>query len=733
MSCEAKELKEALLNSYGGKLPKDVQEFVNLLENTFPSAFEGEADVKEEIDTKANKKAARALLAKMNAGKPKEKVSPPKTEVEVEQEEVIDAEANKKAARALLAKRGTKKPKLSVRYENNLGRISKTDAKTIVSNLSPSAAKLVKEGKVQFINSNELNDLLSFSSGDINLGTRTREELLENYKFSIVGANARNSRNNNLRKAKEELARGVKTSEEIRRETGWWLGLDGKMRYMLKTTPTLVSSTLKEGKYKLVDLIKYDELFEEYPYLRNLPVVVTRDSYDLQLGVYSPIDGITVNLTRLEDVGGVDRLLEEEDIQEAVTALLLNTLGHETQHSIQFTEAFAGGANIDTVDNKMVEELKLKYTVLFDALNKLKDENKNMYDSLVHLYSKPGKVSEKTGIINSDLGKALVGYLNSSAGKDSKYLDMIGDRLSIMLNGMYDLDANSVERWSTFEAYLESYGEEEARAVGEYWSGMPSEYSGLNGKGFLSESTQRNLDMHLVHAIQGVYIKKDNNMIGTSADSKTSYINVDTVTKDTIVGVFMHEVGVHAVVDMLKNRNKNEAVGVLLDKAVDLLDRGRNSTNSKVREFFEKVDDRLSKSKNSGSREETLAYIVEEAFNTVKVDEGFIFGETITDSLNRLNKVSPVLTALLKELLELVRKSIDKFVPNLNKFKGFHKELDNVVNDVTIAMDLEELVSIVKLGVDALAANSNITGADLSSDKAMVTLYNKIMNKQLCE
>ena len=692
MSCEAEQLKEVLLNRFKGTLPEDVKKFVALLENAFPSAFTEESST----------------------------------------EEVIDAEANKKAALALLKNRKPK-AKLSVRYERSLGRISKAEARSVISGLSPSAEKLVKDGKVQFINSSELNELLSFSSGDINLGSRTREELLENYKFSIVGANARHSRNNNLQKAKDELAKGIKTSEEIRKETGWWVGSDGKMRYMLKTTPTLVSAEVKEGKYKLADLIDYKELFEEYPYLKNLPVTITRDSYDLQLGSYSPVDGVTVNLTRVEDTGGVDRLLDEKEVQETVNTLLLNTLGHETQHSIQFTEAFAGGANLDTVDSKRTEELKPKYSDLFDALNKLKDANKNMYDSLVHLYSKPGRVSEKVGIVNSDLGKVLVSYLGAAVGKDTKYLDRISDRLGIMLNGMYDLDSSSIERWSTFETYLESYGEEEARLVGEYWSGMPSEYASLKGKGFLDEKTKRNLDMHLVHAIQGVYIKKDNNMIGTSADSRTSYINVDAVTKDTVVGVFMHEVGVHAVVDMLNNKGKNEAVGVLLDKVVDLLNRGRNSTNSKVREFFERVEERLSKSKNSGSREETLAYIVEEAFNTVKSDNGFMFGEAITESLDRLSKLSPMLSTLLKELIELVQSAIGKFVPNLNVFKGINKDLDNAVNDINIAMDLEELVSIVSLGVDALAANSSIVGSNLSSDNAMVTLYNRIMNNQLCE
>ena len=161
---------------------------------------------------------------------------------------------------------------------------------------------------------------------------------------------------------------GKATSEEIRQQTGWFRGYDGKWRYEINDrdmeidTRGKFSSNPDVRRYtELVDkvyfdmtateteteelkslekslegvsvepktlseLIKHDELFAAYPQLKDIPVYFT--DIDIR-GAYNPVFKEIV----------LQKSLKLDKVK------LSKTLVHEIQHAIQDIEGFASGSN----------------------------------------------------------------------------------------------------------------------------------------------------------------------------------------------------------------------------------------------------------------------------------------------------------------------------------------------------------------------------------------------------
>lgn len=108
--------------------------------------------------------------------------------------------------------------------------------------------------------------------------------------------------------AEHMLDTGV-DSETVRQETGWYKGYDGKMRFEIDDSkselienPKLEKHEGEETYYtgKLSDILRHDELYEAYPQLRNVNIVIQPTESGL-FGVYQPNSNyITLNLGLLE-------------------------------------------------------------------------------------------------------------------------------------------------------------------------------------------------------------------------------------------------------------------------------------------------------------------------------------------------------------------------------------------------------------------------------------------------
>ena len=207
-----------------------------------------------------------------------------------------------------------------------------------------------------------------------NANTATQEG--DGVRYSFAGINARSANLQQLQRAQEMAARGV-DNETIRKETGWFRGMDGKWRFEIddsnmvyrkegdalfrKNHPEYaehqaltekflfgtitaeeqrrlleleeiwgrergrLSERVKSGNAKLRDVLQHDALFEAYPQLGNIGVTFA----DLPNGENASFNRET-NTIEISN-----RLVNAGD----------STLLHEIQHAIQKEEGFARGAN----------------------------------------------------------------------------------------------------------------------------------------------------------------------------------------------------------------------------------------------------------------------------------------------------------------------------------------------------------------------------------------------------
>ena len=222
-------------------------------------------------------------------------------------------------------------------------------------------------------------------------GEKTLEELGiakdPDIRFSFAGDSALNADNKMLQKAKE-MYNDFESSESIRKETGWHLGADGKWRFEIDDSQMKVFTSgdalfrkehpeytrlqelydkfwkgdisdaeqkeltelnqtwggelarlrtrLQRGNARLVDIIQHDVLFENYPQLENVRVILV-ENLDRATGAY------VVNDSEIR----IDEDLFKNKYQDAKRD---GTLIHEIQHAIQDIEGFAMGANFNMID-----------------------------------------------------------------------------------------------------------------------------------------------------------------------------------------------------------------------------------------------------------------------------------------------------------------------------------------------------------------------------------------------
>ncbi|MBF0260118.1 MAG: hypothetical protein HQK62_15040, partial [Desulfamplus sp.] len=166
-------------------------------------------------------------------------------------------------------------------------------------------------------------------------------------KFAFAGAKAKNANSPMLAKAQEMKAQG-KSREQIWKDTGWWEIVpnqnqwsfeidDSKLKISEDSLAEMVSPMFEEdsniGSSTLGNLINYDELFEAYPYLKDVRVILDKDG-KAGTGAFKD-DEIWLH-------GGFS--LDNLDSINKGSVLL-----HEIQHAIQQHEGFARGGNLDTV------------------------------------------------------------------------------------------------------------------------------------------------------------------------------------------------------------------------------------------------------------------------------------------------------------------------------------------------------------------------------------------------
>lgn len=573
--------------------------------------------------------------------------------------------------------------------------------------VSPEVSHLVDAGKIKLADSSTIQEMISAAP--------------DSYNYSIVGESSRLARKMGLDIAQKMLSEG-KPLDEVKEATGWYLDKDAKWKFALKTVPkpTHLLSKLAAGQeYMLKDLVSYKELFDSYPGLGNLKVValkfkgLTGKGVDGAKGSYDPRTH-TIELA-IPTKYALDRAVGKDPDTDGI----LNTLGHEVQHAIQEIENFAKGGSLDSVKSHPKHKYLEKISELYQAvIKKVRPEISGLFEIAVN-----GEKEEKEAAT-----KEIRAKITAQATMLMKTLYKYDDEQvakAIAHAKKYQLHSATPEQ-ITFIVYSHLLGEVEARAAGAMWVGETYDTSSYEN---IVERWGNNIS---ASTIQALYNK----------ETKQVILNDDVLESGKVEGVVYHEVGVHMYADVIRS---NE---FLQDKAVKLLDRGLKSGNTKVREFFVGVSKRLEEAGEVNNKEETLAYLVEEGFNTLENHELFDPKDRLDQALNKMRKIIP---AIVVDLITEVIKAFVGKMKNLtrrdvNKVKAVARGgLTGLTYDLELQADYNQIVNLVRKGTKEVAdkykavpkkVEEESTGlpswatpelmARLRGDNTVATVYNNL-------
>ncbi len=263
-------------------------------------------------------------------------------------------------------------------------------------------------------------------------------------------ANEATIRMDNLSVARDMETAG-KDAKAIKLATGWERGADSKWRYEIDDSRSTFSP--KENAI-LSEVLDYPELFDAYPDLKNVRVMVTDKLGDGNLGGYSHNDNIIVISERSRDKRTV--------------------LMHEIQHVVQRIEGFAKGGGRSAFESDFIRKIRSPRERAAIALSMLWDKVENSPEykkaqSIRELFNKAETEEEWSALEKefpevtdpSDIYKETREYKEFKKARD-EYEKNFGDDPSIWL----DINRSNAELAKyKFRQYQKLAGETEARNV----------------------------------------------------------------------------------------------------------------------------------------------------------------------------------------------------------------------------------------------------------------------------
>uniref|UniRef100_UPI00345AB099 LPD23 domain-containing protein n=1 Tax=uncultured Lamprocystis sp. TaxID=543132 RepID=UPI00345AB099 len=188
-------------------------------------------------------------------------------------------------------------------------------------------------------------------------------------RFAFAGERAATADTHALSRAQQGLAQGL-TAEEVRRQTGWFQGADGKWRFEIDDSGALLRTKI-DGAFKstaqgmeawapLGAVLTHPSLFAAYPALRQVQTDIIINPDGKPKGQYGDT-AITV---------------DARSVEEALSILL-----HEVQHALQHREGFATGGTPETFrySDEDITRLATQMRALQQRYHEARDTGVDLY------------------------------------------------------------------------------------------------------------------------------------------------------------------------------------------------------------------------------------------------------------------------------------------------------------------------------------------------------------------
>lgn len=335
----------------------------------------------------------------------------------------------------------------------------------------------VDNNVVNAFDSNQIKD----ATGNIGTFDKGNPDI----RYSFAGPKARNANKSLLGEAIRLENAEKLTKEEIRKQTGWFRGYDGKWRFEIDDSKMKVSTS---GKYsRNPDIRRYQELTEkiyfednateeehnEYRALsKSLDGVSTRPQklgdlieHDKLFAAYPQLEGISFRLEK--DTGNANGWYSEFDNEIVVRQNLAlkpeelkKTLIHEIQHAIQHIENFSTGANPEYFeDYENARYNTLAYINYVKAENRLKAYMQYAEEDISEIVGVYNSETVYLGLTQSEYNKAYDRAAKQIKNED--LLDVFWDYAEAR-EGLFT-ELSETENETPKDSYMKTAGEIEAR------------------------------------------------------------------------------------------------------------------------------------------------------------------------------------------------------------------------------------------------------------------------------
>lgn len=247
--------------------------------------------------------------------------------------------------------------------------------------------------------------------------------------YQFAGEKAQTAALDKLDRAKQLEANGV-DNEEIRQQTGWFKGADGKWRFEISDKDAdfhegynidkwKENGTYFEGlNFKLGKILKHDKLFSAYPELKDVNIEFENRRTD---------DGTLGSFVKAENKIYLSNQLNSKKA--------LSVIMHELQHVIQHKEGFASGGSLETKDvlEEKYKEIieKYDYSPEMQALERDLDRYEFLYDivNTLEVAENPQKIINKNWykekVFGTPKGKYRKSFIEEKA---QQFIDEIKEK-----------------------------------------------------------------------------------------------------------------------------------------------------------------------------------------------------------------------------------------------------------------------------------------------------------------
>jgi len=309
-----------------------------------------------------------------------------------------------------------------------------------------------------------------FESNQAKLTSNDEPTQSPDIRASFAGESAQTADKYQLATAKERLANGD-DKEVVRRDTGWFIGVDGKWRFEINDKNASISDNGKywaktevSGNYSnLEDVLNHPALFNAYPELKDLAVWFKSSgmAHKTAGAVGNMPSGRLAIMINQNHSGFLDKKSNFSNF-----SLLKSVLTHEIQHAIQRVEKFSTGGNPDNLYEKsQLTELTKKESRLIDEVD-TSDTARAYFEARGRYFPFLNSMTEKYGkdyfmkwtTQESDKKELLFNNWRDTAKSWNKSKEYEDNESKI-----YQLRKNGDKTITPFEQYQRLAGEIEAR------------------------------------------------------------------------------------------------------------------------------------------------------------------------------------------------------------------------------------------------------------------------------